>query len=104
MMLMAAATDLLIVFIGLEIMSLGVYVLVAFRRGSPRAAEGGFKYFLLGAFASAFFLYGVALPTASPAAPSSIASAGHCRRSRWSPTVLVLLAHRAAARRASPSR
>jgi NADH-quinone oxidoreductase subunit N len=61
MMLMAAATDLLVVFLALEILSLGVYVLTALRRSSPSGAEGGFKYFLLGAFSSAFFLYGVAM-------------------------------------------
>ena len=61
MMLMASATDLLVVFVALEILSLGVYVLTAIRRSSLAGAEGGFKYFLLGAFSSAFFLYGVAL-------------------------------------------
>jgi NADH-quinone oxidoreductase subunit N len=61
MMLMAAATDLLVIFLALEILSLGVYVLTAIRRSSLAGAEGGFKYFLLGAFSSAFFLYGVAL-------------------------------------------
>ena len=61
MMLMASATDLLVIFLALEILSLGVYVLTAIRRSSLAGAEGGFKYFLLGAFSSAFFLYGVAL-------------------------------------------
>ena len=61
MMLMAAAIDLLVVFLALEILSLAVYVLTAIRRSSLAGAEGGFKYFLLGAFSSAFFLYGVAL-------------------------------------------
>ena len=61
MMLMASAVDLLVVFLALEILSLGVYVLTAIRRSSLAGAEGGFKYFLLGAFSSAFFLYGVAL-------------------------------------------
>jgi NADH-quinone oxidoreductase subunit N len=60
-MVLASATDLLSVFIGLETMSLGVYCLVAYRRGSPRAAEGGLKYFLLGSFAAAIFLFGAAL-------------------------------------------
>jgi NADH-quinone oxidoreductase subunit N len=60
-MVLAAATDLLSVFIGLETMSLGVYCLVAFRRGSPRAAEGALKYFLLGSFGAAIFLFGAAL-------------------------------------------
>ncbi len=58
---LAAATDLLTLFIGLETMSLGVYSMVAFRRGSPRAAEGGIKYFLLGSFAAAILLFGSAL-------------------------------------------
>jgi NADH-quinone oxidoreductase subunit N len=61
MMLMASAVDLLVVFLALEILSLAVYVLTAIRRSSQAGAEGGFKYFLLGAFSSAFFLYGVAL-------------------------------------------
>jgi len=58
---LVSATDLLTVFIGLETMSLGVYCMVAFRRGSPRAAEGGIKYFLLGSFAAAILLFGSAL-------------------------------------------
>jgi NADH-quinone oxidoreductase subunit N len=61
MMLMATASDLLVIFIALETMSLAVYVLTGIRRESPLAVEGAFKYFLLGALASAFFLYGIAL-------------------------------------------
>lgn len=61
MMLMGAATDLMIVFLGLEIMSIALYVLAAFNRRQAASAESGMKYFVLGAFASAFFLYGVAL-------------------------------------------
>ena len=60
-MVLASANDLLSMFIGLETMSLGVYCMVAFRRGSPRAAEGALKYFLLGSFAAAIFLFGAAL-------------------------------------------
>ncbi|HMI91779.1 MAG TPA: proton-conducting transporter membrane subunit, partial [Polyangiales bacterium] len=60
-MVLASAVDLLSLFIGLETMSLGVYCLVAFRRGSPRALEGGLKYFLLGSFAAAILLFGAAL-------------------------------------------
>jgi NADH-quinone oxidoreductase subunit N len=60
MMLMASTRDLLIVFIGLEVMSLSVYVLTSLKRTSEMSAEGGFKYFILGAFSSAFFLYGIA--------------------------------------------
>lgn len=61
MMLMAAATDLLLLFLALEVLSLAVYVLTGIRRSEPRGAEGAFKYFLLGSFSSAFLLYGVAL-------------------------------------------
>ncbi len=61
MMLMAGSRDLLMVFIGLEVMSVAIYVLVGFDRADPRSAEGSLKYFLLGAFSSAIFLYGVAL-------------------------------------------
>jgi NADH-quinone oxidoreductase subunit N len=60
MMLMAAATDLLVIFLALEVLSLSLYVLTALRRASVAGAEAGFKYFLLGAFSSAFFLYGIA--------------------------------------------
>jgi NADH-quinone oxidoreductase subunit N len=60
-MILAAAGDLLSLFIGLETMSIGVYALVGFRRGSVRSTEGAVKYFLLGSFASALLLYGGAL-------------------------------------------
>ena len=61
MMLMATATDLLVIFLALEVLSLAVYVLTGIRRDSPAAVEAALKYFLLGAFSSAFFLYGIAL-------------------------------------------
>src|SRR6478609_9922827 len=61
MMMMALATDLLIIFVALEILSLSVYVLTGLRRDDAASTEGAFKYFLLGAFSSAFFLYGIAL-------------------------------------------
>ena len=60
MIMMATATDLLVIFVALEILSLAVYVLTGIRRDNPQGTEAAFKYFLLGAFASAFFLYGVA--------------------------------------------
>ena len=61
MMLMGGGEDLMVIFLGLELMSISVYVLAGFNRRSPRAAEAALKYFLLGAFASAFLLYGIAL-------------------------------------------
>ncbi len=61
MMTFAGARELMIMFISLELMSMCVYVLTAANRRDPRGAEGALKYFLLGAFASAFFLFGIAL-------------------------------------------
>ncbi len=58
---LARAVDLLSLFLGLETMSLGAYSMVAFRRTSPRSAEGAIKYFLLGSFAAAILLFGSAL-------------------------------------------
>jgi len=61
MMLMAAAGDLIIIFLGLETMSIAVYALVGFLRRDPRSSEAALKYFLLGAFSTGFLLYGIAL-------------------------------------------
>src|SRR3954466_8093424 len=61
MMLLAAARDLMIVFLGVELMSISVYALAGINRRSVRSAEGALKYFLLGAFSTAFLLYGIAL-------------------------------------------
>ena len=60
MVFLALANDLIVVFVALETMSLGVYVLTGLLRGDLRSNEGSMKYFLLGAFASGFLLYGVA--------------------------------------------
>ncbi len=60
MMLMAQSNDLLLMFLALETMSIAVYVLTGLRRDQPNATEAAFKYFLLGAFSSSFFLYGIA--------------------------------------------
>ena len=61
MMLMVASRDLMLLFLGIETMSVAVYVLAGLNRRSARSAEGALKYFLLGAFSTAFFLYGIAL-------------------------------------------
>ena len=58
---MASANDLIVLFLGLETLSLALYVLAASNRRSSESAESGIKYFVLGGFASAFFLYGIAL-------------------------------------------
>jgi NADH-quinone oxidoreductase subunit N len=61
MMLMASATNTIVIFIALELMSLAIYVLVGFRRADRRCNEAAMKYFVLGSAASAVMLYGAAL-------------------------------------------
>jgi len=61
MLMMAAATDLIVIFLGLEVMSIAVYVLAGIWRRELRSNEAALKYFLLGAFATGFLLYGIAL-------------------------------------------
>jgi NADH-quinone oxidoreductase subunit N len=61
MMLMAAARDLMVLFLAIELMSLATYVLCGINRRSPRSAEAALKYFLLGSFSTAILLYGIAL-------------------------------------------
>ncbi len=60
MALMAAGLDLVLVFLGLELSSLSTYILAGYRRHDKRSNEASLKYFLLGSFATAFFLYGIA--------------------------------------------
>jgi NADH-quinone oxidoreductase subunit N len=60
-MLMAASGSLMTLFLGLEIMSIALYVLAAYHRNRVESGEAGFKYFILGSFSSAIFLYGIAL-------------------------------------------
>jgi NADH-quinone oxidoreductase subunit N len=61
MMFMTCSVELLMVFIGLEISSISTYILAGFRKGQATGSESSLKYFLLGSFATAFFLYGIAL-------------------------------------------
>ena len=61
MMLMTSGVELLLVFIGLEISSISTYIMAGFRKRSAKGPESSIKYFLLGSFATAFFLYGIAL-------------------------------------------
>jgi NADH-quinone oxidoreductase subunit N len=60
-LIMVTANDLIAIFLGLELLSLALYVLAAFARERPASGEAGMKYLLLGGFASAFLLYGIAL-------------------------------------------
>jgi NADH-quinone oxidoreductase subunit N len=61
MLLMASGGDLVIIFLGLEILSIATYVMCGFRRTDLRSNESSLKYFILGSFSSAFLLYGIAL-------------------------------------------
>jgi NADH-quinone oxidoreductase subunit N len=61
MLLMVKGIDLIVIFLGLETLSIAIYVLAGYRKGVEQSAESAFKYFLLGAFAAAFLLYGIAL-------------------------------------------
>jgi NADH-quinone oxidoreductase subunit N len=98
MMLMAAAGDLVIVFLGLEILSIATYVMAGFRRTDVRSNESSLKYFILGSFASAFLLYGIALiygATATETLPgtTNIAMiAGRLNHSLYPPLLLAGLA------------
>ena len=60
-MVMVSTTNLLMIFIGLEILSIALYCLVGMSRREQKSEESALKYFLLGAFASAFFMFGVAM-------------------------------------------
>src|SRR3546814_20994471 len=59
--MMVSASDMLSLYVGLELQSLAAYVLAAFHRGEVRSSEAGLKYFILGALASGVLLYGVSL-------------------------------------------
>src|SRR5213078_157334 len=61
MCLMSSAVELVLIFIALEISSISTYILAGFRRRAAISSEASIKYFLLGSFATAFFLYGIAL-------------------------------------------
>ena len=83
MCLMSSAIELVLIFIALEISSIATYVLAGFRRRDAASSESSLKYFLLGSFATAFFLYGVALmfgatgSTTIPAIHQSLVSGNH---------------------------
>jgi len=61
MCLMAASGDLILTFLGIEILSISTYILAGFKRSDARCGEAALKYFILGSFATAFLLYGIAL-------------------------------------------
>jgi len=76
MVILAHASNLVTVFLGIETMSIGVYVMTAMRRTSRRGNEAAMKYFLIGAFATAFFVYGMAMLYGASGTLSLIAMKG----------------------------
>ncbi len=80
MLFMTAAQDLIVLFLGLETMSVAVYVLAGYNRGNRFSAEAALKYFLIGAFASGFLLYGIALVYGSTGSTNLVLIAGQLAR------------------------
>ena len=85
MMLMAAAADLIVTFLGLELMSVCLYVLAGFTRKRAISNESSLKYFLLGAFATGFLLYGIALVYGATGTTNIRAIAGNLSNPPTSP-------------------
>lgn len=81
MLMMAGSNELVMVFLGLEILSIATYVMAGFRRTDLKSNESALKYFLLGSFSSAFFLYGVALIFGATGSTSLIGIAESLRSS-----------------------
>jgi NADH-quinone oxidoreductase subunit N len=89
MCLMTSAVELLLVFISLEISSISTYILAAIRKRTGKSPEAGLKYFLLGSFATAFFLYGIAL-TFGATGTTNIAEIGAALPQSPTPTFALL--------------
>ncbi len=92
MCFMAASTELIMVFLGLEISSISTYVLAGFKRTDPLGNEASLKYFLLGSFATAFFLYGVAFIYGATGTTNLLAlNSRLALASQWSPLAWMAL-------------
>jgi NADH-quinone oxidoreductase subunit N len=92
MCFMATSTELVLIFLGLEISSLATYILAGFKRHDALSNEASLKYFLLGSFATAFFLYGIAFVYGLTGTTSLLAlSERLVRASSWSPMAWVAL-------------
>jgi NADH-quinone oxidoreductase subunit N len=89
MMLMTCSVELLMVFVGLEISSISTYIMAGFRKGNARGVESSVKYFLLGSFATAFFLYGIAMAFGATGS-TSIASIAGALATTATPTLAFL--------------
>ncbi|MFN2635888.1 MAG: NADH-quinone oxidoreductase subunit N [Gemmatimonadaceae bacterium] len=91
MMILAAARDLIIVFLGIELMSVAIYVLVGINRRRERSAEGAIKYFLLGAFSTAFLVYGIALVYGATGATNFVAIGSNIEQLNLAKSSLLLV-------------
>ena len=91
MMLMAQATDLIIVFLALELLSIPLYVLAAFARPKVESEEAGMKYFLLGAFSTGFVVYGIALIFGATGSTNLFAIVESASRFAQSPSLLLTI-------------
>ena len=85
MVMLAHAANLVTVFLGIETMSIGVYVMTAMRRRSRRGNEAAMKYFLIGAFATGFLMYGMALLYGAAGTLEPRQDAGRARADRRTP-------------------
>jgi len=91
LLLFISGKDLLILFLGLEVFSIALYILCGFNRRQLRSAEAALKYFLLGAFASAFLLYGIALLYGTTGSTNLDKIGQAAIQNRWgNPTVLMI--------------
>jgi len=92
MMLMASGTDLMTIFLGLEVLSVSLYVLAGFNRDNIRSNEAGLKYFLLGAFSTGFLLYGMALTYGATGTTKVAKIAAHIAQNGMTSSNLMLVA------------
>ena len=90
MFLMAASADLIMTFLGLEVLSISTYVLAGFKEQERRSNESAIKYFLLGAFSTAFLLYGIAFVYGATGSTKYLAIAEAIRTSESEPLILLL--------------
>lgn len=90
MFLMAASADLIMTFLGLEVLSISTYVLAGFKKRERKSNESAIKYFLLGAFSTAFLLYGIAFVYGATGSTKYLVIAEAIRNSESEPLILLL--------------
>lgn len=92
MMIMASASDLIVLYLGLELMALSTYILAGIKRHDVKSNEAAIKYFLLGAFSSALLLYGISLIYGLTTTTNIYGIAEYLRGAEVSPAVLLSMA------------